>query len=131
MSEFSDPSTGVKITDFKGSLLIVEPTEFVESINTAFGETTAVRANVHVLDGTDDGEPQVHEDALIFPRVLQSTLKSKVGKGKVLGRLAQRPPSKAGQSPAWVLNPASDDDKRTAKAYWDKLSAATDVFATS
>jgi hypothetical protein len=46
-------------------------------MSTNFGTTSAVRATVTVIDGDKAGE--TYDDTLIFPKVLQSQLKSKLG----------------------------------------------------
>jgi len=113
MSQFAAPAaaSGIEWSELNGSLLIVEPTEVVKDINTNFGVTDAVRANVTVLDGPLGK----YEDTLIFPRVLQSQLSSRIGQ-KVLGRLGQGT-AKPGQSPPWMLAPATPEDEQKAIAY--------------
>ena len=115
MTDFADPSAGgdkLPLADLLGSLAIFDVVEFVEEIHTSFGEASAVRCNVTVVDGDHAG--QVWPDTLIFPRVLQGALRPNVGK-KVLGRIAQGT-AKPGQSPPWVLEAATDDDKKKAAA---------------
>lgn len=112
---FTNPSTATGI-DFKalnGSLLLISVAAVEEGIKTVHGDSSAIRANVVVLDGDSKGESI--EDALIFPRVLQSQLRSNIGK-KVLGRLGQGS-AKPGQSPPWTLSEATDADKDAATRY--------------
>lgn len=109
MSEnpFSAPaaaSGGIAWADLNGRLLVIEPIEVETGIQTSFGATDAVRANVHVIDG----EPEAYEDALIFPKILQSQTRSKIGE-KVIGRLGTGT-QKPGQSPPWVIQDATADD---------------------
>jgi hypothetical protein len=112
MSTFATPaaSSGIEWASLNGALLIVEPTEVVHDINTDYGTTNAVRANVHVIDGEHAGT--TYDDTLVFPKVLQSQLSSRVGQ-KVLGRLGQGQ-AKKGQSPPWKLEPGDSDDEKTA-----------------
>lgn len=114
MSQFSQPASGSGIdwAAVNGALLIVQPTEVTEPINTVHGPQTAVRATITVVDGAQAGE--VYEDALVFPRVLKSQLSSRIGQN-VLGRLGQGV-AKAGQSPPWTLNPGNDADEQAALA---------------
>lgn len=114
---FDGPSsaTGIDLTALEGSLLLVKPLEFVESINTNYGETSAVRADVIVLDGAQKGETV--NDTLIFPKVLQSQVKSNCGTGRYnLGRLG-RGAAKPGQSAPWMLGDPTDQDKDAARAW--------------
>ncbi|TFV66082.1 UNVERIFIED_ORG: hypothetical protein E4P37_07885 [Bacillus sp. AZ43] len=74
-------------------------------------EVDAVRADVIVLDGDKEGE--VYTDTLIFPKVLQTQVKPSIG-SMVLGRLGQGQ-KKPGQSPPWVLLPATEADKVTGR----------------
>lgn len=112
--EFDTPSTGVKITDFEGCLLLVTPREQQEDIQTQYGPADAIRADVTVLDGEHRGE---YTDLLIFQKQLQGQLRPKVGAERpTLGRLG-RGEAKRGQSAPWILEDPTDDDKRTAHEY--------------
>jgi hypothetical protein len=77
---------------------------------------TAIRADVIVLDG--DADETVYTNALVFPRSLQSQLKSQIGQ-MVLGRLGQGH-AKPGQRPPWMLAAATDEDKRIGLAYVER-----------
>jgi hypothetical protein len=118
--EFSGPSSaeGVKWADYKGALLMFEVKGYEPSIQTVHGETTAVNANVVVLDGVN--AETVITDTLVFPKVLQSQIKGHVG-GKVLGRLGQGE-AKKGQSAPWKLADASEADKAVAREYLAKVT---------
>jgi hypothetical protein len=130
MSQFAEPasSTGIEWHDLLGALLIIEPVEIVTGINTDFGVTDAVRATVTVIDGDKTGD--IYDDTLVFPRVLQSQLKSKLGQ-KVLGRLAQGV-AKPKQSPPWKLEAANEADQKTAVEFLARgqLTAADLVDGT-
>lgn len=121
MSEFADPSvgTGINYQELLGALLVVDVTEVVQGVNTTFGPSDPIRATVTVIDG--DQAAAVYVDTLIFPKVLQSQLRSNVGK-RVLGRLGQGTP-KAGQSPPWTLEKATDADIRTASEFLAQQAA--------
>lgn len=113
--EFNSPSTatGIDYKAINGALLLITVNGVEESIKTSYGDTTAVRADVVVLDGSSKGE--VFGDTLLFPKVLVSQTRSQVGK-KVLGRLGQGN-AKPGQSAPWTLSEATDADKETARKY--------------
>lgn len=116
--EFGQPSdsTGIVWADLKGALLLVKVHEAGIEMDTQFGKSSAVRADVIVLDGDDVGTE--YNDTLIFPKVLQSQVKSKVG-GRVLGRLGQGE-AKKGQSAPWKLASSTDADAATAREYLAK-----------
>jgi hypothetical protein len=115
MTSYADPSTptGVDLKTLKGALLLIEPLEVVQGMQTSFGPADPIRCNVAVLDGETKGA--VHNDTLIFPKVLISQLRTHIG-GKVLARLGQGQ-AKPGQSAPWMLYAANDDDKATAAKY--------------
>ena len=112
---FDDPgsSTGIEWGTLLGALLLVEPHAFETGINTTLGPKDAVRADLSVIDGPKAGE--VFRDTLVFPRVLASQLKSRIG-GKVLGRLGQGV-AKPGQNAPWQLTPATEADIASATAF--------------
>lgn len=111
--------------DHEGKLLLIEPVEFVAEIATSFGPTTAVRANVHVITGPAVGT--LHEDVLVFPKVLQNQLRQHIGAGApVVGRLGKGD-ARPGKSAPHKLIEATADDLEKAKAYWLARSAPKSV----
>lgn len=120
--EFGAPSnaTGIQWNDLKGSLLLFKVHAVESGIKTVHGDAQAVRADVIVLDG--DQADTVYADTLVFPKVLISQVKPRVG-GMVLGRLGQGQ-AKPGQSKPWVLSEATEADKGVARAHIAKSSAA-------
>lgn len=123
----SDGGGGIK--DYEGQLLLVTPTEYIESMDTTFGDTDAVRVDYVVLDAPDG--PEEVEDSLIFQRVLISAMKRQAlfnekngtdpatGHPKmVLGVLIQdEARQKKGQSAPWVLSEPTDAQKAMAREY--------------
>lgn len=116
-------SGGLNFEELKGRLLLISPAALESGINTNFGEKEAVRADVVVLDGPD--APDEYTDTLIFPKVLIGQLRGKVGQ-KVLGRLNQGT-AKAGQKPPWLLDEATDADKKIGVAYLSGALASADT----
>lgn len=106
-------ANGIKWADVNGALLLIEVRDVEKDIDTTFGKTDAVRADIAVLDGTGKGD--TYPDCLIFPKGLQSQLRSRIGQ-KVLGRLGQGA-AKAGQSAPWLLQEATAADKQVGLAY--------------
>ncbi|MDT8915783.1 hypothetical protein [Amycolatopsis sp. PS_44_ISF1] len=116
--EFKDPSTatGIEWKNFNGSLLLVKVHGQEHSIKTVHGDSSAIRADVFVLDGDHSGESYV--DTLVFPKVLQSQLKPSIG-AMVLGRLGQGH-KKPGQSAPWTLAAATAEDKTLGREFLAK-----------
>lgn len=136
----SDGGGGIK--DYENQLLLVTPQEYIESMDTTFGDTDAVRVDFVVLDAPDG--PEEVEDSLIFQRVLISAMKRQAvfnekngvdeatGYPKmVLGVLIQDADrQKKGQSAPWVLKEPSDAQKELARGYLaDKKAKPADPFA--
>lgn len=124
---FDNPAdiTGLDYTALHGCLLIIAPSMFedhVQTMHTEPGEKTpAVRATLTVLDGTQAGT--VYEETLIFPRLLVSQLRPKIGK-LVLGRLVQGE-AQRGKNPPWRLDPATPADTAMAEAYLSRSRLTT------
>lgn len=111
-------SSGIKWDDLNGRLLLVTPNEVVDEITTNYGATSAIRADIVVLDGPEAPEEII--DTLIFPKVLQSQVRKNAGTGRMnLGRLGQGT-KKPGQSAPWMLADPTDDDKAVARSYIDR-----------
>lgn len=126
MDQFDSPSTGAKITEFEGLLLLCTPTEHREAIATAFGPADAVITDIVVLDGPH--APLRETGVLVFQKALQGQLRPKIGTGRmVLGRLG-RGQAKAGQSAPWILTEPTAEDQDAARAY---LSGAAKVTAAA
>jgi hypothetical protein len=118
MSDFNDPSStaGIKWDDFNGDLLLIKVHAQEHGIKTVHGDSSAIRADVFVLDGGHVGDE--YRDTLIFPKVLQSQLKASVG-SMVLGRLGQGH-KKPGQSAPWTLAAATEADKTLGREFLAK-----------
>lgn len=120
--EFSAPASGtvLKPAEIEGHLLVVEPAEYVPSIQTAMGESDAVRVDVH-----DITAQETFEGVLWFSTVLVSSLKGQVGR-KVLGVMGKGV-AKPGQSAPWTLVDASRDADavKAASAYLEARAAST------
>jgi hypothetical protein len=114
--QFDAPSSGARITDFEGSLLLVKPTCEEKEIPTTFGPADAIVADVVVLDGKE-ANVEPYTDVYVFQKALRGQLKAKIGTGRyVLGRLGKGT-AKPGQSPPWILTDPQDKDKDTARVY--------------
>ena len=125
MSTFDDPASGgdsLPLADLLGATLVIEAHEAISDMTTSFGVTNPVRATVTVIDGTHAGH--VYADTLIFPKVLASALRSKVGGAPVAGKL-NKGNAKPGQSAPWILDPLTDAEKKAAGEAYQKISAPT------
>jgi hypothetical protein len=114
-NDFNDPGSGgdqLPIDDLKGALLLISVHEETAPIETKFGPSTAIRADVAVLDGPH--KQDVYADTLIFPRVLKAQLRGSIG-GRVLGRLTQGENKKG--NPPWQLAAATDTERETGRKY--------------
>ena len=105
-----DSGERIKLADLEGSVVIMEPTEYVPSIETMHGVTDAVKATIHDVSGS-----RTYKDQLLFQRAMVSGLKDKVGQ-RVLG-VVGRGNAKAGKSAPWVLHVANEAQKEAAKNY--------------
>lgn len=121
---FAPPGKGgdkLPLDELTGALLLFTVKSVETGIQTAYGESDAIKTDVAALDGTHKAD--TWNDTLIFPRVLRSQLSGSVG-GMVLGRLG-RGTAKPGQSAPWVLADPTDDDKDTARKYLAYVAANT------
>lgn len=113
MSMFVSPSAAngdsIKPADVEGHLLVVEPIEYIALMATSFGDTDAVRINVH-----DINAQATYESVLWFSGGLVGSLKGRVGQ-KVLGTMGKGT-AKPGMSAPWILQDASGNDKAVAAA---------------
>lgn len=122
MSMFDTASGGqFPLKEHLGDLLVIHVTGFEKDIPTAIGNSDAVRVNILVAEATDPDNVghesgEEYDDVLLFSKVLVSSLKGKVGTGRlVLGRLGQGQ-AKPKQDPPWILLPFDEDDAQKAIA---------------
>ena len=115
---FSAPAAGGRFNakDHNGALLLITPNEYKTGVSTTFGVKDAVDARVVVIDEKAVADSEEIDGALLFGGVLIGQLKSKIGKGMVLGRLEQGT-AKPGQQPPWRLADPTDAEKDVARAY--------------
>jgi hypothetical protein len=119
MSTFTNPSSpgdGITWEDHRGALLIIHVHSLEAGIQTTFGPKDAVKADVHVVDGTGAGK--TYDDCLIFPTLLVSQTKRSIGQ-KVLGRLGTGN-AKPGQKPPWLLDQPTTEDTQLAEQWLTK-----------
>lgn len=116
---FSRANSGVKITDYKDRLILFTPTEHVTDIDTKYGKTDAVDADIVILDGPD--APEELDNVRIFQGVLIQRLKGCIGNSRrpmYLGRLTTIPNKKDPEGkPTWILDAPSDTDAQVARDF--------------
>lgn len=102
--EFSAPAAGsvLKPAELEGHLLVVEPTEYIDHVPTAMGDSDAIKCTVH-----DITNKTTTYDVMWFSSVLVGSLKSRIGMMvlAVMGKGIAKP----GQTAPWVLNDASSE----------------------
>jgi hypothetical protein len=115
--EMGDPAEGGdnwKVATALGELLVIRPLSVEKDIETEYGKTDAIRADVIVVNEKKPAKSETHEGVLIFQGMLQAALRDKVGKGLVVGRLVQGE-KKPGKSAPYLLEKADDDEKDTCR----------------
>lgn len=130
MSMFTTPAStsgGLDYEANKGALLIVKPLEKKTGVSTSMGPANVIVADVWIVDGPEAGTE--YPEMFIFPKVLQSQLAPALRKGDmVAGRLGQKPATKPGFSPAWILEDPTPADVAKAEEFWTARQQST--FAT-
>lgn len=116
---FADP-VGVsseQIKDMVGSLLLLKPTEYIPSMTTKKGVTDAIRADVAVLDNTQ--EPgHIARGVLVFQVVLKRELKVVLDGPDTyqIGRLVMGAETD-GKSAPYLFQIATDEEKNLARQF--------------
>jgi hypothetical protein len=118
--------SGGKITDYKDRLILFTPIRHVDNIQTKFGVTDAIDADMVVLDGPD-GYEEV-DGVRIFQGVLIRQLRGCIGntrKPMFLGRLQTVANKKdpTGLRPTWIIGDATDEDAVAAREYLASLKS--------
>lgn len=110
-----------------GKLFLFTPLREEQVKTQAYGEKPAIVADVVELNEKNVSESELHSDVYIFQGYLRGSLKSFVGKRKVLGRLTKKKDPKYG-TPSWQLDDASNADIELAQSYvkftepaWDEV----------
>lgn len=104
MSQFASPASTATLApaDVNNHLLLIKPTSLESEVPTSYGVSDAIRCDV-----ADLSTGELHENVLWFPKVLVSSLQTRIGQ-MVLAAMGQGQP-KPGQSPPWILIDASGD----------------------
>lgn len=122
-SDPSGPSSGSKVSDLLGRLVLIRPLEIIPSMATSASKDPAenvVRANVAVLD--DPAQPgRVIENMLFFQNALKRDLGDiyrDAGKSLLIGRVAMGE-KRGNNSAPYLFTRATDQEKVTAKQFLD------------
>jgi hypothetical protein len=118
------PATGgdFKLTDHVDELLLFRPTatKMVPGYNPKTDpEQEIVVADIVVIDEKKPERSEKHEDAWVFQRYIQGSLRGFIEeKGVVLGRLRKNENSEKGKgSIKWELDDYTDEEAELASAY--------------
>src|SRR5881628_1699331 len=140
----SGSSGGAGITEYEDQLLLVTPTEYIESMKTSYGDTDAVRVDMVVLDAPDG--PEEVEDTLVFQRMLIGALKRQAKFNEAHGvdpqtgypkmtlgvLIADKEQQKKGQDPPWVLKEPDAAQAQVAREYLaGRKQEPADPFASA
>lgn len=112
----TDVSSGdrAKIKDDLGAAVVVRPLEWIESMKTVNGETSAIRADWIVLDGPNQGE--LRSSSLIFNTVVRNTLKNVLrGPQPFFVGVVSQGEAKPGKNAPLVFATASDEQVNLAQ----------------
>lgn len=124
--DFDDPKTGdyVQVSDLVGHLVLWYPSEHRQGVQTQFGEKDAVITDI--VDLTDGA---TYLGAMILQGALIGVLKRNAGTGRPVLGVVGKGEAKKGQAAPYILNPASDEQKATAREYIAANQVEKDEFA--
>lgn len=121
--EFAPPAQRVKITDFEGQLLLITAHSVEKDVPTDYGPADCIVIDMVVID--PDGSGYEHVNLMVFQKVLQGQLRSRVGTGqKTLGTLTRGTAKKPGQDAPWILADPTEADQAAARKYLNSQSAS-------
>lgn len=108
--------------DYMGRLVAFVQPQRETGIQTRYGTSDATRCRyVVVLDGDEETAGTVIDNPLVFGN-LGDNAWANGDHAIVLGRIGQAD-AKPGQNPAYILDPASDEDKAAAKAWFGQYAS--------
>lgn len=119
----ADPSSGdqFKMADHLGQLILVDPQEFETDFQTENGPADIIRGDVTVLTEDDAKtplkEPEEFKNTILFGRAVVGALRSQVGSGQLVIGVVGQGVKKAGKNAPWLLEAATDKQKKIALAY--------------
>lgn len=109
-----------------GKLLLITPLRKDTATTEKYGEKEIIVADVVELNENKPAKSELHEEVYVFGAWLQGSLRSFIGKRKVLARLAQVKDSSSGRGYVWKFEDADDDDAEVAQAYIDSIAPKWD-----
>jgi hypothetical protein len=116
-------SSGDRLKDYVGRLILVTPTEFIEDFQTSIGEAEVIIADVVVIDEKDVTKSKELTSTVIFGRALVPYLKRKMEKGEqALGRYVQREPASKGKSGAYAIEAPTNEEIGLGLKYLQSLN---------
>lgn len=112
----TDVSSGdmAKLKTDLGAAVVVRPTEWIESMKTVNGETSAIRADWIVLDGPNQGA--VRSNSLVFNTVVRNTMRNVLeGPYPFFVGVVAEGPAKPGKNSPLIFEVANDDQLKLAE----------------
>ena len=100
----------IKLSDLEGSMVVMEPLEYVASIETMHGVTDAIKATIHDVTGG-----RTYKEQLLFQRAMVAGLKGKIG--QFVPGVVGKGVAKQGRSATWVLHSPTAAQAQAAKDY--------------
>lgn len=119
----ADPASGdmFKMADNLGALIIVEAKEYEKDFVTENGPANIVRGDITVLTEDDAktvlDEPVEYHDTIIFGTAVVGSLRQYVGTGQLVVGVVAQGVKKAGKNAPWLLDAATDKQKKIAFAH--------------
>ena len=108
-----------------GKLFLVTPLRKQEVATERYGDKEVIVADVVEIDEDTPADSELHEDVFIFGAWLQGTLRSYIGKRRMLVRLVKTPDSSSGRGYVWKFEDGDEDDVAAARAYLASLDPFT------
>jgi len=122
----ADPAAGdmFKMADNLGALIIVDAQEYEKDFVTENGPSNIIRGDITVLTEEDGKtrlkDPVEYTNTIIFGTAVVASLKSMVGSGQLVVGVVGQGVKKAGKNAPWLLEAASDKQKKIAQAFLDE-----------
>jgi len=122
-SEAGRAKFGPKMAELEGSLVLFEPTKFIEQdTRWTNGAADTVETDLVVLEGPAVLEGRPKEHGAFYQAAIVRVLRENVG-GMVLGRVT-RGQAKGGKSAAFLLQDPSTEDEQVADAWLSEQEEA-------
>jgi hypothetical protein len=110
------PSSGIKVADIEGALVIIKPEAEEIELETVHGDATARPSKVLVVEGP--GAAPEWQDCLLFGAGLKAQAGAAARSGKPIVGVLGKGEAKPGKNAPWVVkDPTSAQMEKARKAY--------------